>query len=170
MSANPNDQAGSSVNSDDLSACATDRRHPFPEPDTPILSHHHPDVKASSTNTLEKAPSRALLPIKSLSSEIFFLVLAAASLIGLLALFKRYDHKPTPQWSLGSWGVTLNAIISIVSAIFRGSLMMPVAQTISQFTWIWYMQPRPFQDLVYYDSASRGPLGSFRLLLRLRFM
>lgn len=102
--------------------------------------------------------------------EILSLALAAASILALIAILRTHDSKPSPEWSLGPFGVTLNAIVSIVSTVFRASLLMPVAQSISQFGWIWYTQPRPFRDICYYDSASRGPLGSIRLLYRLHFV
>jgi hypothetical protein len=47
---------------------------------------------------------------------------------------------------------------------------MPVSRGISQLCLTWYMQPTSLQDICYYDSASRGPLGNIRLLFRLRFM
>jgi Protein of unknown function (DUF3176) len=102
--------------------------------------------------------------------EILSLVLAAASLLTLVAILQKYDNQENPRWTLGTLGVTLNAILSVVSTVFRASLLMPVAQSINQFCWIWYTHPRPLQDICYYDSASRGPLGSIRLLFRLRVM
>jgi hypothetical protein len=46
---------------------------------------------------------------------------------------------------------------------------MPVAECINQLTWVWFgHKARPLEDAVYYDSASRGPLGSLKLLFRLR--
>ncbi|KAI0594725.1 hypothetical protein F4775DRAFT_572768 [Biscogniauxia sp. FL1348] len=113
---------------------------------------------------------RTPLPVYRLMWEILSLILATITLIGLVVLLKTHEDKPTPEWSVGPWGVTLNAVLSIVSTIFRGSLLVPVAQSISQFGWIWYTQPRSLEDLVYYSSASRGPLGSLRLLIKLRFI
>lgn len=112
------------------------------------------------------------ISIKRLSTEIFSLLLAAASLAGFFILLKRYDHKPSPQWTVvnRTGGVTLNTVASFVSLVFRSCLLMPVAHSISQLAWVWYMQPKSLEDIVYYDSASRGPLGSIRLLFRLRFM
>ncbi|KAF2805532.1 uncharacterized protein BDZ99DRAFT_501742 [Mytilinidion resinicola] len=108
--------------------------------------------------------------IHNLLYEILSLLVSAASLAILIAVLSKYDNKPTPKWSLGPLGITLNAIVSILSTVFRGSLLMPVAQSISQFCWIWYTQPRPLRDVCDYDAASRGPLGSIRLLFRLRFI
>jgi hypothetical protein len=108
--------------------------------------------------------------LRSLMIEIFCLALATASLLGFVAILRKYDNRQSPEWTVGHFSVTLNAIISVVSTVFRGTLLMPVAQSISQLGWIWYTQPRSLQDICFYDSASRGPLGSIRLLFRLRFM
>jgi hypothetical protein len=106
----------------------------------------------------------------SLIWEILSLALAAAALFGFIAILRKHENKEVPRWYLGHVEVTLNTIISIVSTLFRGSLLMPVAQSISQLCWTWYTRPRSLQDICYYDSASRGPLGSIRWLFRLRFM
>ncbi len=76
--------------------------------------------------------------------------------------------KPNPQWTLG---ISLNTIVSILSTVFRASLMLSVAHGLSQSGWIWFTQrPRPLSDICWYDSASRGPLGSVQLLWRLRLL
>lgn len=151
-----------------------DKRDLAVMPNTFLLKTHEGfdnDSKHQPTHADTASPSEphAPVPVQHLYLEVLSLLLAAASLIGLVILLKHYNNKPGPQWSLGDWGVTLNAILSIVSAVFRSSLLVPVAQTISQSSWIWYMQPRPLRDLTFYDSASRGPLGSIRLLCRLHF-
>jgi hypothetical protein len=123
---------------------------------------------AVSSNTGKRA-----LFIYDLFYKILNLVIAVGALLGLVAILRKYNRKQSPEWTLGQVGVTPNVIVSIVSTVFRGSLLMPVAQSISQFCWIWYTKPRPLSDVCYYDyydSASRGPLGRIRLLWRLRFM
>jgi Protein of unknown function (DUF3176) len=131
----------------------------------------HLDDQASTDDSGKKPQTGQRTHIaRALIWEILSLVLAATSLLTLVAILQNYDDKENPRWALGPWGVTLNAILSIVSTAFRASLLMPVAQCINQFCWIWYTQPRPLQDICYYDSASRGPLGSIYLLFRLRFL
>lgn len=149
-------------------------RQSFPENDNALLLGAQKDFSPAGNHQMQSSFSHqeqeVPIPIHSLGYEIFSLLLATVSLIGIFILLKQYDHKPSPQWSLGNWGITLNTVLSFLSLVFRSSLLMPVAQSISQLAWIWYLQPKPLQDVVYYDSASRGPLGSIRLLLRLRFL
>jgi hypothetical protein len=96
--------------------------------------------EATSTD-LVNAEQRPSLLI-TLIWEILSLALAAAALFGFVAILRKHENKEVPKWALGHAEVTLNAIISIVSTLFRGSLLMPVAQSISQLCWTWYTQPR----------------------------
>jgi hypothetical protein len=79
--------------------------------------------------------------------EVFSLALAAAALFGFVAILGKHETKEVPKWNLGHVEVTLNAIISIVSTLFRGSLLMLVAQSISQLCWTRYTRPRSVQDI-----------------------
>jgi len=124
--------------------------------------------KSTSTNSPNSVQKQPILP--SLIWAIGCLNLATVSLLGFILLLRAYDKKESPSWSLGVIGFTFNTIISTVSTVFKTSLLMPVAQSISQLCWTWYVKPRSLVDICYYDSASRGPLGSVHLLLRLRFM
>lgn len=129
-----------------------------------------PDIKIEETSTDLSRAGQKLLPLRSIVIEITALVLALASLLGLVAILFVYNGKPNPEWSMAHIGsITLNTIISIISTVFRATLLVPVAQSISQSCWVWFKRPRPLQDVVYYDFASRGPYGSLQLLSRIRF-
>ena len=63
----------------------------------------------------------------------------------------------------------LNTIISILANIARVSLLMAVAATISQNKWLWfYKDSHKLPDIQCFEEASRGPWGSFIMLVRLR--
>ncbi|KAK7744662.1 hypothetical protein SLS53_003550 [Cytospora paraplurivora] len=68
---------------------------------------------------------------------------------------------PHPQWP---YHITINALISVFTAIFKMALMTPIAEGISQFKWLWYNRPRELADIERLDQASRGAWGSFLLL------
>ncbi|KAI9644597.1 hypothetical protein NHQ30_006618 [Ciborinia camelliae] len=107
--------------------------------------------------------------LSSASFEIFSLVLAGTSLFGLVVLLLKHDRKERPTWYLGSERVSINAIVSVVSTIFRGCLMAAVSRSIGQACWLWYRKPRSLGDVCYYDDASRGSsLGCATLLKKLR--
>jgi hypothetical protein len=152
-----------------------------------------PTFQDSSERQFHKGPHRALLndkdgthvqeipvskqpsntkpsALRNFITETLCLAVATASLLGLVAILRKYDNRESPEWHARRTSVTLNTVISILSTVFQGSLLMPVAQSISRLCWTWYTKPRPLVDVCYYDSASRGALGSIRLLLRLRFL
>jgi hypothetical protein len=76
--------------------------------------------------------------------DVLSVVAATASLLALAAVLCRCDNKPTPDWYLG---VTLNAILSILSTMFKGSLLVSVTSSISQFGWLCFTRPRPLRDV-----------------------
>ncbi|KAF2094343.1 hypothetical protein NA57DRAFT_60390 [Rhizodiscina lignyota] len=83
---------------------------------------------------------------------------------------RRVDSHPESYLAAESW-ISLTCKIGHLSTVFRASLMLCVAATISQSGWIWFAQrTRPLRDLYWYDAASRGSLGSIRLLWNLRFI
>jgi hypothetical protein len=152
----------------------SDANHVFSEPHS-LLPHAQGGTSDDADGATKPAHSSIGAQTTSTRAshfvyEILSLSAAAVSLIGLVILLKTYENKASPEWLLGSWGITLNILVSIVSVIFRSTLLIPVANGISQFAWIWYTQPRSLQDLSYYHSASRGPFGSMILLFKLRFM
>ncbi|KUJ09004.1 uncharacterized protein LY89DRAFT_317285 [Mollisia scopiformis] len=126
------------------------------------------DKEGRKTGSTASHAEQKILSIGSLVNELACLGLVAASLFGIAAILWVYDGRPYPEWSMGRLGnVTLNTIISIISTAFRAALLAPVAQSISQFSWLWYTRPRSLEDAVYYDFASRGPFGSLRFLSKL---
>lgn len=99
--------------------------------------------------------------------------LCIGAIILVLAL---YDGQPVPsRWPLG---ITLNAFISVISAVGKFSLAVPVNECIGELKWIWYgrrtsstqsndQDPR-LTDFETFDQASRGPWGAVLLAARLR--
>ena len=96
--------------------------------------------------------------------ELLSWTLSAACLVWIfLVLYFRQD-KSLPSWP---FAITINALISILSAIMKTSLLLPVEVAIGQLKWNWFQtRNRPLIDFETYDSATRGPWGSVSLLLR----
>lgn len=90
---------------------------------------------------------------EALSIAVAVLTLAANTITLLL-----YTDHPLPRWPSG---ITINALISVLTAIFKASLMVPIAEGISQLRWLWYLKPRPLGQIEQWDSASRGSLSVF---------
>lgn len=90
-----------------------------------------------------------------------------ACLITLFALaavvLTLYPHqkKPLPQWP---YRLSVNILLSIYIVVMKAALMYILAQGLGQLKWSWLQSSRPLHDLVKFDDASRGALGSLLLL------
>jgi hypothetical protein len=73
------------------------------------------------------------------------------------------NGKPLPDLQ---FGITPNAIITILSTIAKGCLLVPVQSAMGQLKWIQAAQVRPLDGFWVYDEASRGAKGSFDMLVR----
>lgn len=94
--------------------------------------------------------------------EIIATCIALALLIAVTVILGTHNGQPNPEWS---GGITLNTVVSFGSMLFRISLMVPVASSMSQLTWTWFARAqRPLYDAVRFDQASRSLSGSLKLL------
>lgn len=69
--------------------------------------------------------------------------------------------------ALDAWNFPIqpNSLVSVFMTVAKSSLLLPVAECISQVKWIQFEHaPHHLIRLQEYDEASRGPWGSFQLL------
>ncbi|KAK8127374.1 hypothetical protein PG984_008482 [Apiospora sp. TS-2023a] len=98
------------------------------------------------------------------TTEILSLVAAAACVGAMVGLIFAYDKKPQDEWSAP---VTLNALVSVLSVVVKGSLLFSVCEALSQWKWLLFTKDhRPLIDFERVDRASRGPLGCVNILMR----
>ena len=67
------------------------------------------------------------------------------------------------------YGLTLNAIVSVLATAFQSSLINAVAGAISQLKWCHYTRKRKLLDIQDFDDASRGPWGSIVMHLNWKY-
>lgn len=85
-------------------------------------------------------------------------ILSTAAIGILLA---HYNNQPVFDWN----GMTLNAMISILSTISNAMLAFTLSESLGQAKWIWISwQQRTLNDVNLIDKGSRGPLGCFKIL------
>jgi len=103
--------------------------------------------------------------------EVLAWIVAVLCLVAICIILKAYDDQPLPSWH---YGITLNAIVALLSTVSKMLLVIPVAEGLSQIKWLWYKK-RPnadgenlmdFQDI---DKASRSAFGSLPLLWKARY-
>jgi hypothetical protein len=81
----------------------------------------------------------------------------------MVALLAAFDGKEVFTWK----DVTLNAIVSVLSLTMKACLAYILAECIAQWKWILFArESRPLIDFDRIDAATRGPLGSLRVLTR----
>lgn len=99
--------------------------------------------------------------------EILSLLLATLAFAAIVITLGIHRDKPLPQWpSL----ISINSLVAIFTAIMKATLMVPVVEGLSQLKWVWFRhaESKPLDDFEAFDMASRGPWGSFLLMLKLR--
>ncbi|KAF4466778.1 hypothetical protein FALBO_6352 [Fusarium albosuccineum] len=97
--------------------------------------------------------------------EVWASLSSVASFIAIVALLSHFHGKPVFTWN----GVTLNALVSVLSVAMKASLAYVTAECMAQWKWILFTrEPRLLIDFDRIDAATRGPLGSLRVLLRTR--
>lgn len=98
--------------------------------------------------------------------EIISLLLSIYALVAIIVLLAVEDGSPSESWQ---FYFSLNTIISVLGTISRSSLASAVGSCLAQEKWNWF---RRRQDHLYMfdriDNASRGSLGSFKLLFWMR--
>lgn len=95
-------------------------------------------------------------------SSSFISVLALAALFAVLGSFNGHARPKWPAY------VSINTIVAINTAILKASMMLSITEGISELKWQWFTKPQPLIDVNAFDSASRGPWGSFLFLFNFR--
>ncbi|KAH7254961.1 hypothetical protein MRS44_016386 [Fusarium solani] len=99
--------------------------------------------------------------------EIGSITLASGAVAAMVILLINFDGERVFDGPM----VTLNAIISTLSTTSRVCLLAMLASSISQWNWLLFStKPRRLVDFEYFSAASRGPLGSLKVLLDFRIL
>ena len=97
------------------------------------------------------------------SWEISSCVLAIGALVGIIVVLYVFDGQSTPDWP---YGITLNALISVLVTIMKAAMAFPITEALSQLKWSWFNEGNKLSDLALLDAASRGAFGAFIVLFR----
>lgn len=99
--------------------------------------------------------------MRAWSCELASVTGSAFLLLALVAVLLVYDGQPIFTWH----GITLNAIVSILSTASKTALLFAITELVSQWKWILFTdRSRPLMDFERIDSASRGAFGSLKLM------
>ena len=150
---------------------------PAPAPSSAgVPPQQAPSRSATATSPAPGAPPRSLSrpPTGIVFSywndwwiwEITAGLVSVASLLAICIVLAVFDGHAYPKID---WGITLNAVIALLTTIMKAGFMTLLAEGTSQLKWLAFAKgKRPLHDFNVYDAASRGGFGSLRLLIRLR--
>lgn len=66
-----------------------------------------------------------------------------------------------PEWP---HGITLNALISVLSTGMKATMGFILTECLAQLKWSWFRGGNSLSDLALLDAASRGAAGAFIVL------
>jgi hypothetical protein len=123
----------------------------------------------TKTRPLSTAEQQAVLQSQTLfwgsswTLEIISCLTSVIFLAAIIVVLYMYDGKPMPEWP---YGITLNALVSVLSTIMKAAMVFIVTEALSQLKWSWFSKGNKLSDLALLDAASRGPAGAFVALFR----
>lgn len=136
--------------------------------------HPSTSYRPLSADDRDDDPSKPALPARALRRKRHFWVLELACLlISLLAILANifllycFDGEPITKWSWDKNGISLNSVLSLLSALSRGSLLVPLDEAMGQLMWLAFAERERGLDWVeVYNYAVKGPGGAFQMLWR----
>jgi hypothetical protein len=124
-------------------------------------------LNGSTTSWLKKTTSATRARQFSWFWEIVLSIISVIAGTAAIAVTAYYNKRRLTDWT---FALSLNTLISVLGAISRASMAFVLGSCIGQGKWNWFRK-RPEQLVVFdrFQSASRGPLGSMRLVWWFRF-
>jgi hypothetical protein len=118
--------------------------------------------KAVSAVPDQRPSTYSRLILETWTCETVAMLFSIACIVAIAFTVGHYNGDSIP--SLPS-GVTLNALISILSTAARAALFFVLSSSIGQLKWCWLVRRGArLQDLQVMDRGSRGPLGAIKVL------
>ncbi|KGO74829.1 Protein of unknown function DUF3176 [Penicillium italicum] len=128
-----------------------------------------PETRTGRTRPFSTVEQQAVLQSQpffwgaSWTLEILSCLVSALFLVAIILVLYEFDGKPVPDWP---YGITLNALVSVLSTVMKACMAFIVCEGLSQLKWSWFSNSNKLSDLALLDAASRGTAGAFIALLR----
>jgi len=127
----------------------------------------------SRTGTSRTGDLKALMA--SWRYQLLACVVSALSFAGLAFVAIRFNNRPLSEWPSSS--VSINAVVAALATIMRATILVPIAYTVGQAKWSWFVmtgeaadsketRDRPLGELEAIDDVSRGPGGGIFWLFK----
>ncbi|ORY17447.1 hypothetical protein BCR34DRAFT_621887 [Clohesyomyces aquaticus] len=99
--------------------------------------------------------------------EIISWIISAICMGAIVVVLFVLKDKRLPRLPLD---ITLNAFVAVLARIASAALVFPTSEALGQLKWSWFQgDSKKMWDFEIFDNASRGPWGSFLLLIRTKF-
>lgn len=86
--------------------------------------------------------------------------------LSIIVILRVFDGEKQPDLILE---LTINSLLQYLISLTKLFLFVPVIEALGQLKWLWFAsQPRSLLDFQLYDEATRGGIGAFKLLFRLK--
>ena len=141
---------------------------------TPPVQYHETQYDPGNTSDEVEPPRRMRSDASGHAGRVTILgalgawkleTIAVALAVGFLAAIfitlSHFNGKDVPNWPVS---LNLNSLVAIYATILRALLLFAMAEVLSQEKWYWFRRPRPLRNLDDFDLASRGALGSLKVI------
>jgi Protein of unknown function (DUF3176) len=122
-------------------------------------------------------PSEARERHQSMGAWWWFEILSYVASIVIMSIIiiilVHFDGRPQSAWK---YDFNLNSLISLLATISRATMLIPVAEALSQCKWVWFSASaganngHRLADMDTFDYASRGSWASAVLFWRMKGM
>lgn len=120
---------------------------------------HNPNSETSLRASVGRAETWCI-------AEILCLLLAVGCLVGIAVVLHIHNGQPLSSWT---FYLSLNTLVSTLGTVARTSMLFATSAALGQGKWTWFRKKTSsFATFNLLDDASRGPLGSLKLLFYLR--
>jgi hypothetical protein len=134
-----------------------DRRNSHPPASAKSLSPQN--AKISERSNRKRRTSNGLF---SWTAELLSLSFSLLALIVTIVIVQSQDEKP-----LLDWPVTVNALVSVFSSIFKAAMLMLFAETISELKWLWFSKAQTSKTCTISIWLAGDREGHLRFIFRL---
>jgi hypothetical protein len=99
--------------------------------------------------------------------EILAMTASFGCTVSVLAILVKMKDQPLSNWT---FFLSLPATVAVFITLVKSTTIFSVSACIGQYKWLYFRSAaRSLHDLDLFEEASRGPVGSFRLLAGTRW-
>lgn len=97
------------------------------------------------------------------SLELCSTALLIVAILAFVPTLCLHAGQPVPQWPPS---VSINTLLSVYGLVLKSALVVIVTSCLGQCQWSWFQSPngKPLGDIIRYQRAGAGAVGSFRCL------